>query len=356
MDPHLGGTGALWLAPLALSFLVAAAGTLLLSYASGPPRENGAPAEEPSTQLPALMGGFAIYLALVAATWNMGVLESARYLLLLMCLMFGLGVWSAFVHTREGVDIAVQVIIAALLVRMAGVEFRSAGDLFGMGPIGFGVMSIPVTVVTMVALSQAINMMDDLEGFRAAFAFTALAWFTLAAAGSGLGPQSSLSLLLQGALGGYLFCSALVRSRTRDGVFLGSGGGLMIGFALGWLAVDLTQGPGRSFPPVAVLFVVLLPIADALSVMLRQFERKLSPFAKSDRHIHHYLFAHGFKPGQALVILVGASALLGGVGYAGWRLHVPEYAMFWLALFGFLAYHAWMRTAWRRLDGFYYVL
>ncbi len=358
MESNPGPAGALWLAPLAVSFLVAAAGTLLLSYASGPPRDNGNGGQngEPQVQLPALMGGFAIYLALVAAAWNMGVLENARYLLLLMCLMFGLGVWSTFVHTREGVDITVQVIIAALLVRMAGVEFRSAGDLFGVGPLGFGILSLPVTVAAMVALSWAINMMDDLEGFRAAFAFTALAWFTLAAVGSGLGPQSSMSLLLQGALGGYLLCSALTRSRTREGVFLGSGGGLMIGFALGWLSIDLTQGPGRTFPPVAVLFVVLLPLADALSVVLRQFERKQNPFVRIDRHIHHYLFARGFTQAQTLVILVGVSALLGGVGYLGWRLHVPEYAMFWLACFGFLAYHSWIRNAWRRLDGIYFVL
>ena len=356
MEFHSGHTGVLWLAPLALSFLVAAAGTLLLSYASGPPRENGSGGDEPAAQLPALMGGFAIYLAVVAAAWNMGVLEHARYLLLLMCLMFGLGVWSSFVHTREGVDLTVQVIIAALLVRAAGVEFRGAGDLFGVGPLDFGVMSLPVTVAAMVALAWAINMMDDLEGFRPAFAFTALAWFTLAAAGSGLGPQSSMSLLLQGALGGYLLCSLLVRGRTRAGVFLGSGGGLMIGFALGWLSIDLTQGPGRSFPPVAVLFVVLLPLADALSVMLRQFERKQNPFKRIDRHLHHYLFQRGLTQAQALMVLVGASALLGGVGYAGWRLHAPDYAMFWLACFGFLTYHSWIRNAWRRLDGLYFVL
>jgi UDP-GlcNAc:undecaprenyl-phosphate GlcNAc-1-phosphate transferase len=355
MNVHFAG--ALWLMPLALAFLIAAGGTMLLSFASGPVPVAAPPGEPvPTTELPAFMGGFAIYFGLVAAAWNMGVLEDARYLLLLMCLMFVLGLWNTFVRTREAIDFAVQVIVTALLVRVAGVEFRNAGDLFGTGPLALGVLSLPITVMAMVALAYALTMMDDLEGFRAAFAFTVLAWFSLAAASSGLETQWSLALLFQAALGGYLLCSVMLRGRSRSAVFLGSGGGLMIGFALGWLAIDLTQGPHRTVPPIAALFVVMLPLADALSVMMRKIERKENPFERNERHLQHYLFARGCTPARSLVILVAAAALLGAVGFAGWRLHVPDAAMFWLAVFGFLAYHAWIKAAWRKVDGFYYVL
>ncbi len=356
IHPH---PAAYWLAPLVISFLVAVGATLLLAFATGtgaPRRFADESAPQAAPALPAMMGGFGIYLALLAAAWQMGLLEDARYLLLLMCLMFGLGVWSAFVNTRETIDLAVQIVITALLVRAAGVEFRNAGDLIGVGPIPLGLLSLPITVCAMVALAQAVNCMDDLQGWRATFAFTALAWFTLAGAGSGLGAQSSLALLLQGALGGYLLCSVVLHARSRTIVFLGSGGGLMIGFALGWLAIDLTQGPHRTFPPIAALFVVLLPMADALSVMLRQFERKESPFRRSRRHLHHYLLRRGFDHPQVLLILVAASAVLGAIGYFGWRLEVPEPAMFWGAVFGFLVYHAWIKGAWRKMEGFYYVL
>jgi UDP-GlcNAc:undecaprenyl-phosphate GlcNAc-1-phosphate transferase len=67
--------------------------------------------------------------------------------------------------------------------------------------------------------------------------FTALAWLTAAAAASGLEHQSRLALLLVAALAGYLLCTVLLRTRSRSRVFLGSAGGLMVGFALGWLTM-----------------------------------------------------------------------------------------------------------------------
>jgi UDP-GlcNAc:undecaprenyl-phosphate GlcNAc-1-phosphate transferase len=271
--------------------------------------------------------------------------------------MFAVGLWSSVAHTPEGTEIAVQVLVTAMLARYAGVEFHSAGDLFGVGPLNLGILSLPVTVVVMVTVAHSLTMMDDLEGFRAAFAFTALAWLTAAGATSGIEPQSRMALLLEAALAGYLLCSVILRGRRGSPrVFLGAAGGLMIGFALGWLGTSITQGPGRTVPPIAALFFVLLPIADGISVALRQFERGENPLERTEERIHHYLFSRGFSSAQTLVILVGVSALLGAIGYFGWRFGVPEPALFWLALFGFLAYHAWIKEAWRRLKGIYFVI
>lgn len=356
MDFHSALAAPAWFAPVVLAFLTAIAGTIVLSFAAGGVRFLRYQPGENGPRLPAFMGGIAIFVGFIASAGSVGMLQDVRYLLWMMGLMFAVGLWSSVAHTREGVEMAVEVIVTALLARLAGVELRNAGDLIGVGPLGLGILSLPVTVVAMVALTHALAMMDDLEGFRAAFAFTALAWITAAAASSGLEHQSRIALLLEGALAGYLMCTVLLRGRSRARVFLGGAGGLMIGFALGWLIVDLTQGPGRSVPPVAALFFVLLPLADALSVALRQFERGENPLERTENGLHHYLFARGFSSAQALVILVAASAALGAVGYFGWRFGVPEPALFWLAFFGFLAYHAWIKEEWRKLKGVYFVL
>lgn len=356
MDSPSALAGPLWFAPIALAFLIAVAGTFVLAFASGGTVFLRYHVGGATPRLPAFMGGIAIFVAFLASAGSIGMLWDARYLLYMMCLMFAVGLWSSVAHTPEGGEIAVQVIATALLARVSGVELRSVGDLFGVGPLNLGILALPVTVVVMVAIAHAVSMMDDLEGFRAAFAFTALAWLTAAAASSGLEHQSRLALLFEAALAGYLLCTVLLRTRSRSRVFLGSAGGLMIGFALGWLTIDLTQGPGRSVSPVAALFFVLLPLADGLSVTLRQFERGENPFERTDAHLHHYLFSRGFTSAQTLVILVAVSALLGAIGYFGWRFGVPEPALFWLAFFGFLAYHAWIKEAWRRLKGIYFVL
>jgi UDP-GlcNAc:undecaprenyl-phosphate GlcNAc-1-phosphate transferase len=357
MGLHPVFAGALWFAPLAVAFLTAVAGTLILAQAAGGGftfLADGADSSGP--RIPALLGGLAIMVGFGAAAGSFGLLGDARYLLAMMALMFAVGLWSSVAHTREGIEIAVEVVVAALLARLAGVELRDAGDLIGIGDIRLGLLALPITVIGMVALAHSLVMMDDLEGFRAAFAFTALAWITIAAASSGLGHHSLISLLLVASLAGYLLTTTLLRRWSRRNVFLGNAGGLMIGFALGWLLVDLTQGPGRLIPPVAAVFFVLLPMLDAASVALRQFERRQNPLARTEMGLHHYLFARGFTPAQALVLLVAASALLGALGFFGWKLGVPEPALFWIAFFGFLLYHAWIKEAWRKLKGVYFVL
>jgi UDP-GlcNAc:undecaprenyl-phosphate GlcNAc-1-phosphate transferase len=124
----------------------------------------------------------------------------------------------------------------------------------------------------------------------------------------------------------------------------------MLGFALGWFAIDLTQDEGRTIPPIAVLWVVLLPLADCVSIMSRRLLARRNPFAADRRHIHHYLLARGLTHHRALAMLVGVSALFGAVGYVGWRLDLPEPALFWPFFFGFFAYHWWIQRAWKRLD------
>jgi UDP-GlcNAc:undecaprenyl-phosphate GlcNAc-1-phosphate transferase len=133
-------------------------------------------------------------------------------------------------------------------------------------------------------------------------------------------------------------------------VFLGDAGSLMIGFALGWFAIDLTQGPGRTMPAIAALWVLMVPLADCVSLMLRRVAARKSPFVADSHHIHHYLLARGFTHGQTLSILVAAAAVFGAIGFVGWQLGAPEPLLFWPFFFGFFAYHAWMKRAWRRID------
>ncbi|HSN22214.1 MAG TPA: MraY family glycosyltransferase [Usitatibacter sp.] len=357
MPFHPATAGPSWFAPLVIAFLSAAAATLVLAVASGGGlRFLGNGSDKPGPRIPALMGGLAIIFAFAVGTTAVGLLGDARYLLAIMALMFVLGLWTTLGDMRQPVEIAAQVVIAALLAKLAGVELHDAGDIIGVGPIRLGIAALPLTVIAMVALARALVMMDDLEGFRAAFAFTALAWLSAAGAASGLDHPSRLALLLEAALSGYLMTTVLLRRWSRPRVFLGNAGGLMIGFALGWLTIDLTQGPGRSVPPIAAIFFVLPPLFDAGSIALRRFERRESPLERTENGLHHYLFARGFTPAQTLVLLVAASALLGAVGFFGWLLGVPEPALFWIAFFGFLLYHAWIKEAWRKLRGVHFAL
>jgi UDP-GlcNAc:undecaprenyl-phosphate GlcNAc-1-phosphate transferase len=197
---------------------------------------------------------------------------------------------------------------------------------------------------------NAINMMDGMDGLAGCIAFTALAWYSVVAIDSGLEVQFHTALILCGAIAGFLVFNLRFPWQPHARVFLGDAGSLMIGFALGWFAIDLTQGPGRSFPPIAALWVLLLPLADCVSLVARRLRRGKSPFAGDRHHIHHYLLARGYTHSQTLAVLTGCSVIFGAVGYFGWRLAVPEPILFWTFALGFFAYHFWIGRAWDRLD------
>jgi UDP-GlcNAc:undecaprenyl-phosphate/decaprenyl-phosphate GlcNAc-1-phosphate transferase len=314
----------LWLAPAALAFLAGFACTLVLSR----------------SRVTMLMGGFAILAAVAGALWGTGILSQVRYLLLAMGLLFAAGLWSDVSDRGDSANLAVQVLATALIVGMADLRL----------------LAMPVTVFVLLAVAHVVSMMDGLRGFRAVFAFVALAWFTAAAAMSGLQVQFQVGLVLTGAIGGYLVSLLVLLKRPSAQVLLGSAGGLMIGFALGWLAIDLTVGKGREFPVVAAVWVLMLPLANALSVALRRKALRRNLFERDGQQIHHYLFAIGCSQAAALWILAGASTLLGAIGFAGWLLRVPELVMWVLAAAAFASYHAWMTRTWRRMTGFTVVM
>jgi UDP-GlcNAc:undecaprenyl-phosphate/decaprenyl-phosphate GlcNAc-1-phosphate transferase len=330
-----------WLVPVTLAFLAGFACTIFLSR----------------SRTTLVLGGFAILVAVAGAAWGAGILVQVHYLLLAMALLFAAGLWSDVSNRGDRANLAIQVIATTLIVGVADVQLRSLGDIFGMGRTTLpALLSLPLTVFAILAVAHSVSMMDGLRGFRAGFAFVALAWFTAAAAISGLPTQFQIGLVLVGAIGGYLVSNLALMKRPYSRVLLGSAGGLMIGFTLGWLATDLTQGRARGYPLAAALWVLMLPLANGFSVLLRRAVRGRDLFQRDDEQIHDYLCAKGFSQGEALLMLIVASAFLGAVGYAGWRFRVPDLAMYLLAIAAFAVYHVWMTRNWRRITGFTVVM
>ena len=297
-----------------------------------------------------LVGGLAIFVALLSAAWIVGIASSAGYFLFALSIIIAVGCWDDVTDISAGLKFAIQIVASAIMIWGAGIQLNTVGDLLGWKPIGLWVFTIPLTIFGIVGVVNAINMMDGLDGLGGSLALVAFAWYAAVASGSGLDVQFTTALIFCGAIAGFLLFNLRFPWQPRAQVFLGDAGSLMIGFALGWFAIDLTQGAGRTFPPIAALWVLLLPLADCVSLMSRRLLARKSPFVADNHHVHHYLLARGFSPGQTLMILVGLSALFGAVGYFGWKLGVPEAMLFWPFFFGFFGYHFWIKKAWAKLD------
>lgn len=334
----------LWFASFVLAFGGAMGCTGLFALATHPSAPLGFHVDG-NPAFPPLLGGLAVLLGTVAAIWVLGLAAPTRHLVLGMCLIFAAGLVSDLSQQRP-VALLGQAVVTLLVASAGNLEFA------GLGAVTFPGLGLALAVAAIFAITRAINGLADLPGFRAAYTFVALTWFVFAAAMSGHDVAFRMAIVLQAALGGYLVCNFVLLGKPFRHVFLGSSGGLMIAFAVGWLALVLTQGNGRSFPVYAALWVLYLPLADWCSVLLRRIARREDLFERSEKHLHHYLKLHGLKTAQIFAVMLLLSGLCALFGFAGWRFGVPPALMYLLAGVLFVAYHVWITRAWKRVTGY----
>ena len=249
---------------------------------------------------------------LLAAAPFTGISHNASWFLLALSVVIAVGFWDD-VDGDAGLRLKflIEIVASAIMIWGAGVELRSVGDLLGWRPIGLWIFAVPMTMFAIVGVVNAVNMMD---GHRRAGRLDRLRGVRLVRRGRVVSRGSTCSSKRRSSSAARSrasccsTCACLGRAHAR--VFLGDAGSLMIGFALGWFAIDLTQGEGRTFPPIAALWVVLLPLADCVSLMARRLREGKSPFDGDRHHIHHYLLARGFSHNQVVAVLVGGLGAL----------------------------------------------
>jgi UDP-GlcNAc:undecaprenyl-phosphate GlcNAc-1-phosphate transferase len=121
----------------------------------------------------------------------------------------------------------------------------------------------------------------------------------------------------------------------------------VLGFAVAWFTIDLTQRRAAAVPPVVMLWVVGLVLFDLFTVTVRRLLRRRSPVAADRAHIHHLLQRRGLSSRTTWALLIAANALLGAIGAIGWRAGVAEQVLFgaYLAV-GLVYFAAFIRPRW----------
>jgi len=216
-------------------------------------------------------------------------------------------------------------ILASILVIAFGYKVESVVNPFG-APISLGVFSVPFTILWIVGISNAVNLIDGLDGLAAGIGLGA----SLIMLGISLYFGNIMSAfpaaILAGSIAGFLFYNY-----NPAKIFLGDSGSLLIGFLLACFSIN---GTFRSDSAVAIyipMVVLGIPIVDTLLAMLRRLRKGIHLFQADREHIHHRLLQMGLSHRQAVMALHGVSLFWGLVGF-GMMLFDYHYSIFLLTI------------------------
>jgi UDP-GlcNAc:undecaprenyl-phosphate/decaprenyl-phosphate GlcNAc-1-phosphate transferase len=274
-------------------------------------------------------GGIAMFAGFFLAAMVSGLIGGATVALVvaLFLLVFG-GAADDMHDISPQAKLLIQLVATLLMTSWAGVQVHQLGNLFGFGPLNLYQWAIPFSVICALGVINAINMIDGLDGTAGGVSIVAMLSLAYAALAQGLGTQAVLLALLAAAVTGFLMWNMRcpgIRSQAR--VFMGDSGSMMLGLALCWFSIDLTQGEGRSLPPIVCMWILAVPLLDMARVMFVRVRKRISMFEADREHLHHLLLERGVPVYATAWIMMGVAALAGAVGLAAWRLGVPDWAL-----------------------------
>ena len=217
------------------------------------------------------------------------------------CLIFALGIYDDLRGAGPYVKFIVQAIAGAMLFA-GGMRVLDVPLIFHHSLPWF--VGLPLTVLWVVAVTNAFNLIDGLDGLAAGSAlFSTMVFFVCSlVTHSWLG--SLLSVTLAGAILGFLRFNF-----NPATIFLGDSGSLFIGFMLSALALEGSQ-KAPTFVAVAIPVVSFgLPILETTLSILRRTISGRPLFTADSDHIHHKLLRMGFSHRQVVIVLYAVSAV-----------------------------------------------
>jgi UDP-GlcNAc:undecaprenyl-phosphate GlcNAc-1-phosphate transferase len=202
---------------------------------------------------------------------------------------------------------------AASLMVLGAIKSHLFPEVFSLEASGVLLSSVAmvVSLLWMVGTTNAINMIDGMDGLAGGTSLISAAAMGLVAMLWGNPVLGAALFVLSGAILGFLAFNV-----PPARVFMGDGGSMFIGFILsvsGWLLID--SGPATLTSLAVPVIILGLPVSDTLLAFFRRIVRGTNPFSADLYHIHHMLRAkRGFSTKTTVAALMSVSLVYAGAG------------------------------------------
>jgi UDP-GlcNAc:undecaprenyl-phosphate GlcNAc-1-phosphate transferase len=257
-----------------------------------------------------LMGGLAIYVAFVIGVilYN-GILTTSQKGIIIGATIIVIGgIIDGIKDLSPKYKLLIQV-LAAMCLLLSGVKISIITNPFRefYPYLNIGWIYMPVTIIWIVGVTNAFNLIDGLDGLAAGIAFISSVTLMIISIMNGRLEAAFLTAVLSGAILGFL-----PYNFNPASIFMGDTGSQLLGFLLAAISIEGAIKSATAFVIAVPILAFGLPIYDTLFAMIRRKINGKSIMQADKGHLHHRLIDMGLSQKQAVVIMYLLSAVLGG--------------------------------------------
>ena len=256
------------------------------------------------------LGGLAIYGGFLCSILIFGQLDETMLCVLLgAAIIVALGIFDDVLALGAKLKFVVQIVAAAIPVCIGDLQiglFTNLNPLSDTPFVHLGILAVPATIIWIVGITNAVNLIDGLDGLAVGVSSIAAITMLAVALLTGNMPIAITMAALAGA------CIVFMPYNLNPAkIFMGDTGSTFLGYMLATVSI---MGLFKFYAVIsfAVPFLILgLPIFDTANAIIRRVAAGRSPMSPDRGHVHHKLIDMGFNQKQAVAILYAISATLG---------------------------------------------
>ncbi|MBF0380060.1 MAG: undecaprenyl/decaprenyl-phosphate alpha-N-acetylglucosaminyl 1-phosphate transferase [Magnetococcales bacterium] len=292
-----------------------------------------------------LVGGIALFLGLMPAFFLFEIISPYNERLWWASfLILAVGVWDDITGLSIYKRFFLEFIIATIITVGGGLTVKTLGNLIGFGEVELGVFAVPFTVICIVGVINALNMVDGIDGLLVGLTIVSLtAMIYLATIVGRYGEAEIILIIISALIPVFIFNSRLLGQQTAR-IFMGDGGSKLMGLFLAWFTISLSQSytphnieqAEPAFPAAGALWLLAIPLIELFSSILRRLLKGRNPFKPDLQHMHHLLLRAGFSVNHTLMIILGIATIMAIVATVAFTALIAD-SIFFVSLLGIYA-------------------
>lgn len=250
------------------------------------------------------LGGLAIFIGVVAGYFASG-LYSERILTISLgaILIIAVGILDDLYELSAKVKFSGQILIAILIVS-SGLTIDFLTIPFVVERMELGWLAYPITVFWIVGITNAVNLIDGLDGLAAGISTIGLAAIAILAGISGKGLILTLSLIVLASTLGFLFYNFHPAK-----IFMGDTGALFLGYSISILSLLGLYKSVTLFSIIIPIIILGVPVFDTTFAIIRRLINKQPISAPDKSHLHHRIMELGLSHRNTVLVIYGLGIL-----------------------------------------------